>query len=66
MRRLNNAPGRSRMGTLERMHRYEQGDFDHEETVDLFQDLIDSGLIWELQGSYGRTAERLLVTAKEE
>jgi hypothetical protein len=39
---------------------YEQGELDHEETVDLFQEMIDSGVVWELQGSYGREANALL------
>ncbi len=39
---------------------YENGDLDETETLDLFQDLVDTGLVWQLQGSYGRTAQALL------
>jgi hypothetical protein len=39
---------------------YEAGNLDEFETISLFQYLIDSGLAWELQGSYGRTAQRLI------
>ena len=39
---------------------YEQGDLDHDEVVAMFQELIDSGLAWELQGTYGRIAMDLL------
>ena len=31
-----------------------------EETIEFFQSLIDSGLVWQLQGSYGRTAMFLI------
>jgi hypothetical protein len=48
---------------------WEQGDLDDDQTVELFQHLIDSGLCWQLQGCYGRTAKALIdagyCTAKE-
>lgn len=39
---------------------YKGGDLGYDETVDGFQHLIDSGLVWKLQGSYGRTAHALI------
>ena len=39
---------------------YEQGGLSIEEAVELFQQLIDSGLAWRLQGHYGRTAQMLI------
>ena len=39
---------------------YEEGELDREEVIALFQELLDSGLVWKLQGSYGRTARVLL------
>ena len=39
---------------------FEEGELDQEEVVALFQRLIDNGMAWSLQGSYGRTASRLI------
>ena len=39
---------------------YEQGDLEQEEVINLFQHLVDSGLAWSLQSSYGRTAAALI------
>ena len=40
--------------------RYESGDLDEEETCDLFAALVKTGLAWQLQGHYGRTAVALI------
>ncbi|MGW7434699.1 DUF7417 domain-containing protein [Streptomyces sp. NPDC054849] len=39
---------------------FELGELDDDETLDLFATLIRSGMVWTLQGYYGRTAERLI------
>jgi hypothetical protein len=42
------------------MVEYESGELTEEETIEFFQELVDTGLAWQLQGSYGRTAMDLL------
>lgn len=39
---------------------YEAGSLTEEEIAVGFQHLIDSGIVWSLQGSYGRTAATLI------
>jgi hypothetical protein len=45
---------------VDRIIRYESGQMGEDETIQFFQELIDSGLAWSLQGHYGRTAANLI------
>jgi len=46
---------------VQRLIDYETGNMEsEEEQIEFFQSLIDNGLAWELQGSYGRLAHALI------
>ena len=59
--------GRTQVGTWQKRYdvgaaisKYEESEMSEEEVIDLFQHLVDSGLAWQLQGSYGRMAKQLI------
>jgi hypothetical protein len=39
---------------------YESGNMDMGEIIEFFQQMIDDGSVWQLQGHYGRTAMSLI------
>lgn len=43
---------------------HECGALDEDATIELFQHLLDSGMVYHLQGSYQRTAQRLIDTGE--
>ena len=48
------------MDTVGKIIEYESGEMDDDAIIEFFQELVDSGLAWQLQGSYGRTAQSLI------
>jgi hypothetical protein len=44
------------MTLFDKIIAFENGQLDDDDTVELFQQLVDSGLAWQLQGFYGRQA----------
>lgn len=48
------------MDQLDGIIRWENGELDEAETITLFQELVNTGLAWSLQGMYGREAVRLI------
>ena len=46
----------------EKIIAYESGAMDDGEAILFFQELVDSGVAWQLQGHYGRVAATLIDT----
>ena len=44
----------------QRIVEYEKGELNEQQTIELFQELVDSGIVWDLQGHYGRLAYQLM------
>jgi hypothetical protein len=45
---------------------FESGELENDKVYALFQFLLDSGMIYSLQGSYQRMAEELIIAGKVE
>ena len=50
----------SHMPDLDKIMAYENGELDNDESIALFQSMLDDGSVWQLQGHYGRTAVAML------
>ena len=48
------------LGIVNDIMTYEDGELNEEDSIVLFQKLIDSGQVWTLQGHYGHTAKYLI------
>ena len=48
------------MVLMDEIIKYEQGEMTEDELISFFQELINSGMAWTLQGHYGRTATALI------
>lgn len=48
------------MPDIDQLIAFENGDLDQDDTVEFIQDGINRGWVWQLQGFYGRTAQRLI------
>lgn len=48
------------MDQIDKMIAWENGELSDQETTDLFASLIQSGVVWSLQGMYGRFAQQLI------
>ena len=45
---------------VDKICRYEEGQMTDEEMISFFQELVNNGMAWSLQGHYGRTAMYLI------
>jgi hypothetical protein len=52
--------GEERFDLVGKIMEYESGMLPKAEAIELFQRLINTGIAWQLQGHYGRTAMKLL------
>jgi len=48
------------MPNIDNIIAFENGELSQEDTVKMFQEMIDDGSVWGLQGSYGRNATALI------
>jgi hypothetical protein len=47
-------------GLVDQIIEFEEGQMTEDEVVEFFQQLVDTGLAWQLQGTYGRIAASMI------
>ena len=45
---------------LDQIMEYESGELNDKGIIEMFSDMVKDGTVWQLQGSYGRTAEAFI------
>jgi hypothetical protein len=53
-------PRKRAVDTVAAIMQYESGELGDDGVIELFQQLLDDGTVWRLQGHYGRTAHQLI------
>ena len=53
-------PAKDARSTIDDIIAFENGQLSEEDTIAMFQAMIDDGSVWKMQGSYGRTAMDLI------
>ena len=53
-------PATAMPNIIDKIMAYESGEMEQDDMIEFFQELIDSGMAWSLQGHYGRTAAALI------
>jgi hypothetical protein len=48
------------MTLIDKIMAWEGGEMEETDEINFFQELIDNGMAWTLQGSYGRMAQTLI------
>jgi hypothetical protein len=48
------------MDVVDKIMDFETGNMNDEQIIEFFQELVDTGMAWTLQGSYGRMAQALI------
>ena len=57
---ITNTPKEGKMVNVDKIIRYENGEMSEDEVIGFFQELINTGHVWDLQGHYGRVASGLI------